>query len=335
MPSSREIRRKIKSIRSTRQITRAMELVSAAKMKKAVNSATSMRTYASMALMLLTQLSERVSHDAHPLLVKRPVKKILVLAFSSDRGLCGGFNTTLFKKLLEYERQLRRESGRLVEGVDGGSGAGEGKTIDGASDDLQIDYLAIGKRAQDFLARTGRRIVLAYPAMSNHPKLVDTLSLGKFVLSSYEDSSYDEIVLLYQHFFSPLLQKPTAYQLLPFSRKVLEETIANLNLFKNMKSEGCDGDKNADFDTPDYLFEPSPQAILGSLLPQLTQMQIYQATLETAASEHSARMLAMRNATNNASDFINDLTLHLNQVRQAAITREIAEISAGKIALEG
>lgn len=312
MPSSREIRRKIKSIRSTRQITRAMELVSAAKMKKAVHSATSMRTYASMALMLLTQLSERSSQEAHPLLVKRPVKKILVLVFSSDRGLCGGFNTMLFKKLLENERHLRKEYG-----------------------DLQIDYLAIGKRAQDFLARTGRRIVLAYPAMTNHPKLADTLSLGKFALSSYEDSSYDEIVLLYQHFFSPLLQKPTAYQLLPFSKKVLEEMGTNLNLFKNVKSEGGDGGKNADFETPDFLFEPSPQAILGSLLPQLTQMQVYQATLETAASEHSARMLAMRNATNNASDFISDLTLHLNQVRQAAITREIAEISAGKIALEG
>lgn len=314
MASARDVRRKIKSIRSTRQITRAMELVSAAKMKKAVYAATSMRTYASHALILLTQLSQRAAEDSHPLLQKRPVKKILVLVFSSDRGLCGGFNTMLMKKLLEQERALRGEH-------DSGNHYG-------------IEYLAIGKRAQDFLARTGRRVALAYSAMSNHPKLSDTLSLGKYVMDSFADGSYDKIVILYQHFVSPLVQKPTAYQLLPFSKKVLEEMGGHLKSAAGSAAQQ-NGAQRAAFETPDYLFEPSPEAILSNLLPQLTQMQIFQATLETAACEHSARMLAMRNATENASEFISDLTLYLNQVRQATITREIAEISAGKIALEG
>ena len=179
------------------------------------------------------------------------------------------------------------------------------------------------------MARTGRKIVLAFPAMTNNPKLSDTRPIGKYVMDGYTAGDYDEIVLLYQHFFSALSQKPTAFPLLPFSQDVLMEMGANLGLFKHLDGEG----RIAEALGTDYLFEPSPEAILKNLLPQLTQMQIFQAAQETTASEHSARMLAMRNATDNASTFIEDLTLHLNQVRQAAITSEIAEISAGKIAL--
>ena len=302
MASSREIRRKIKSIRSTRQITRAMELVSAAKMKKAVHSATTMRTYASTALMLLTQLSERVQDFTHPLLAQRPVKKVLAVVFTSDRGLCGGFNTNLFKKVLEFEKSAK---------------------ANGAT----VDYIAIGKKGQDFLARSGRNIMLSYGALTNHPKLADTLSVGKYVMDLFQDGTYDQIELLYQNFISPLVQKPTAYQLLPFSKEAVMTLAEDLGL-KHLKNIGKE-------DPTDYLFEPSPAAILGNLLPQLTQMQIFQAALETTASEHSARMVAMQSATNNANDFINDLTFSMNQVRQATITREISEISAGKIALEG
>lgn len=314
MASARDIRRKIKSIRSTRQITRAMELVSAAKMKKAVHAATTMRTYASTAMMLLTELADRAQNFKHPLLEKRPVKKVLVLAFSSDRGLCGGFNTMLFKKLVEHEKNLKAEGGSENAG------------------NVEVEYIAIGKRVQDFLARTGRKILLAYPAMTNHPKMADTLSLGKYVMDAYSNREYDQVVILYQHFFSALTQKPTAYQLLPFSKEVLLEMGESLNLFAHLKG-AKGGTASARSGQADYLFEPSPEAILSNLLPQLTQMQIFQAAQETGASEHSARMLAMQNATRNASEFIDDLTLYLNQVRQATITREIAEISAGKIAL--
>jgi F-type H+-transporting ATPase subunit gamma len=303
MASSREIRRKIKSIRSTRQITRAMELVSAAKMKKAVSAATSMRTYASTALMLLTQLADRAENFSHPLLEKRDVKKVLVVVFSSDRGLCGGFNTMLFKKLVEHEKMLKAEG-------------------------VTVHYVTVGKRGQEFLARMGRNILASFPAMSSGAKTSQVLPIGKMVMDLYTDSTYDKVYLLYQHFFSALSQKPTAYQLLPFSKKSVMEMGTALKLFDHMK-----GGAQSMNDATDYLYEPSPGAILGNLLPQLTQMQVFQAVQESAASEHSARMLAMRNATDNASEFIDDLTLYLNQVRQAAITAEIAEISAGKIAL--
>lgn len=303
MAGSREIRRKIKSIKATKQITRAMELVSAAKMKRAVNHALGMRTYASTALMVLSHLADKTHPDLHPLLQVREPRRTLVVAYSSDRGLCGSFNALLFKKVVEHEKELKKE----VHGV-------------------EIDYIAVGKRVGEFLARTGRNVVASFTGMTNRPSLDSVLPVGKIVLDAYLEKKYDRVVLVYQHFFSALFQKPTDFQLLPFSTETLKEMGAELHLFKHfsrdMKHEG-----------EEYLFEPSPDVILEELLPQLTQMQLFQAVLETTASEHSARMVAMRSATDSATEMMSDLTLHLNQVRQAGITREIAEISAGKIAL--
>lgn len=305
--SVREIRRKIKSTKATKQITRAMELVSAAKMKRAVNHAIGMRSYAATALMILTHLADKTHPEMHPLLAVRPAKRVLVVAFSSDRGLCGSFNALLMKKVLEHEKALRSEL-----------------------PDVVIDYVAVGKRVQDFLARTGRNVVAAFTNMSNRPSLNSTLSIGKIALDAYLDPSletrYDRVVLLYQHFVSALLQKPTAFQLLPFSRDTLVEMEQELHILKHhtfgIEQEGAE-----------YLLEPSADVVLESLLPQLTQMQVFQAVLETTASEHSARMVAMRSATDNATEVMSELTLYMNQVRQAGITREIAEISAGKVAL--
>lgn len=303
MAGSREIRRKIKSIKATKQITRAMELVSAAKMKRAVSHATGMRSYASTALLILSHMADKTHPDLHPLLEVRETKRVLVIAFSSDRGLCGSFNALLFKKVIEHEKTLKQE----IPGV-------------------HVDYVAVGKRVQDFLGRTGRNVIAAFDGMTSRPTMESTLPIGKIVLDAYLDKTYDRVVLVYQHFVSALLQKPTAFQLLPFDRETLVEMGAELHLFKHLsfgvKEEG-----------EEYLFEPSADVILEQLLPQLTQMQAFQATLETTASEHSARMVAMKSATDSANEMMSDLTLRLNQVRQAGITREIAEISAGKIAL--
>ncbi len=301
--SIRDIRRKIKSTKATKQITRAMELVSAAKMKRAVNNALGMRSYASTALLILTRLADKTNPDAHPLLEIRETKRVLVVAFSSDRGLCGSFNALLMKKVMEHEKELRAK----YRGV-------------------EIDYIAVGKRVQDFLARTGRTVIATFTNMTNRPSMNSTLPIGKIATDAYLDKRYDKVVLVYQHFVSALTQKPTAFQLLPFSKENLLDMERELNLFKHL-AFGMDDDGT------DYLFEPSPDAILKSLLPQLTQMQIFQSVLETTASEHSARMVAMRSATDNATEVMSELTLHMNQVRQAAITREIAEISAGKAAV--
>lgn len=301
--SIREIRRKIKSIKATKQITRAMELVSAAKMKRAVNHALGMRSYASTALMILTHLADKTHPEMHPLLDVRETKRVVVVAYSSDRGLCGSFNALLFKKLLEHERELLA-----------------------AMPGVEIDYISVGKRVQDFLSRTGRNVIATFTNMTSRPSMESTLPLGKIVLDAYLDKRYDRVVLLYQHFMSALLQQPTAFQLLPFSKETLVEMAEELKLFKHL-----DGDLEKE--GAEYLFEPSPDVILEALLPQLTQMQIFQSVLETTASEHSARMVAMRAATDNATELMSDLTLHMNQVRQAGITAEIAEISAGKAAL--
>lgn len=304
MPGSvRDIRRQIKSTKATKQITRAMELVSAAKMKRAVSNAVGMRSYASTALLVLTHLADKMNPEAHPLLRVRETKRVLVVAFSADRGLCGSFNALLFKKVIEHEHELKNEF-----------------------PDATIDYIASGKRAQDFLARTGRNVIAAFTGMTNKPTLASTLPIGKIILDAYLEERYDRVVLVYSHFQSALVQKPIDFQLLPFSTETILSMHEELHLFKHltfgMKEEG-----------DEYLYEPSADVILEALLPQLTQMQIFQSVLETTASEHSARMVAMRSATDNATEIMDDLTLYMNQVRQAGITREIAEISAGKAAL--
>lgn len=311
---TREIRRKIKSIKNTKQITKAMELVAASKMRRAVSHTLALRPYARLAQALLQNLSERTRsftkeekiHPLHPLLVRREVKKVLVTVISSDRGLCGGFNTQLFRKLTEYINSEKKKK-----------------------NPPEISFLAIGKKAQDFLRRTGSKIIAAYPAMSNHSSLHDTYPVSRMVLQDYMNGTYDKIMLIYTDFISAISQKPTLRRLLPLSRYALEEMI------EGIETHGYRADSLSEKAAAlEYLFEPSPQEVLDMLLPRLTEMQIYQAILEATASEHSARMFAMRNATDNASEFIADLTLTYNQMRQASITAELAEISAGRAALE-
>lgn len=302
---TREIRRKIKSIKGTRQITKAMELVAASKMRRAVANTVAMRPYARLAQALLANLSDKTSENLHPLLAKREVKKTLVILISTDRGLCGGLNAQLFRKLTEY---IKAEKSK--------------------SHPPEMSFLAVGKKAQDFLRRAGQKVVAAYGAMSNHSSLKDTYAVSRMVLSDYTAGAYDKIMLIYTDFISVVNQKPTVRRLLPLSRYALEEMVEGLET----KSHHADIQSETAAAT-EYLFEPSPNRVLEMLLPRLTEMQIYQAVLEAAASEHSARMFAMRNASDNADEFITDLTLAYNQIRQASITAELAEISAGRAAL--
>lgn len=299
---TREIRRKLKSIKNTRQITKAMELVSASKMRRAVANTLALRPYAHLARMLLMALSEKTF--AHPLLAKREVKNSLVIVIGTDRGLCGSLNTQLFRKLNEYINAEKKKKNPPA-----------------------LKFIAIGKKAQDFLRRTGQNVIAAYGAMSAKPTLKDTFPISRSVIQDYTEGICDKVTLVYTDFISAISQKPTVRRLLPLSRFALEEMIEGLESQSNVQH-----DKKPE-EIPEYLFEPSPAEVLNSLLPRLTEMQIYQAILEATASEHSARMFAMRNATDNATEFIDDLTLMYNQIRQASITKELAEISAGRAAL--
>lgn len=306
---TREIRRKIKSIKNTRQITKAMELVAASKMQRAVANTLALRPYARLARALLMNLGDKTSGNEdmlHPLLVKRPVKKVLIVVISSDRGLCGGLNAQLFRKLGEYVKAEEKKSSKP-----------------------EMHFVAVGKKAQDFLRRTGQKVIAAHVAMSNHPALKDTYAVSRMLIDDYAAGVYDKVMLIYTDFISVIKQNPVSRRLLPLSRYALEEMVEGIETHTH---EAVDAKTEAAAFT-EYIFEPSADEVLGMLLPRLTEMQIYQAVLEAAASEHSARMFAMRNATDNATEYIEDLTLMYNQMRQASITAELAEISAGRAAL--
>jgi F-type H+-transporting ATPase subunit gamma len=305
----RDIRQKMKGFKSTRQVTKAMELVSASKMRRAVQQAVALREYASLSFEILERIAARMEGGEfanHPGLQSKPVKKVLAVMFTSDRGLCGSMHTQLFRANAAYLQKLK-----------------EVDTFE------TIEYIAVGRKAQQYLSRTKQAIVAAFPALSNKPTFRDILPIKKLVTDKFLDGTYDHVVLFYTDFISALSQEPSIKVLLPFSTSSLKEMIASLMPDKKRSRNPLVG-----VDGREYVFEPSASEVLTAILPQLTEVQVYQAVLEAAASEHSARMVAMRNATDNASDIIDDLTLTYNQTRQATITSELSELSAAKAALE-
>lgn len=320
--NTRAIKRRIKSIGNTKKITKAMELVSASKMRRAVNAVLSSRPYATLAWETVAELSKFTDPSLHPLLARRePVKKILIVLITSDRGLCGGFNTQILKKTIEFVR-----------------GKNSAKTKQSAA---AIDFIAIGKKGQDAARRLGFNIVATFVNLSHLPTILEIQPLAALVTDDFKNKIYDQVFLAYTDFVSSLKQIPQVKQLLPFSK--IE------GLGEAMVGKSRAPLQSVDFGRPEethyapgvtkqyiyeYLFEPSPAKVLEIVLPRLIETQIYQAIVESSASEQSARMVSMKNATESAVSMIDDLVFTLNQARQASITREIAEISAGKAALE-
>ncbi|TSC79929.1 MAG: F-type H+-transporting ATPase subunit gamma [Candidatus Peregrinibacteria bacterium Gr01-1014_25] len=301
--SLRDLRRKMKAIKSTRQVTKAMELVAASKMRRAVQNAQILRQYAILAWHILQRLSIN-NAGMHPYLEQRPAGRILCVVISSDRGLCGSLNTQLFRATTQYVQSVRTLSTFQA-----------------------MEFVAVGRKGQQFLTRTGQSVIAAFPALSNHPTFKDALPITRFITESYLARKYDHVVLVYMDFISALVQEPAVKPLLPFSTSTLRDMIANL-LPASRRKDALPSDMGSGDDHRKYIFEPSTHEVLDAVLPQLTEVQVYQAILESAASEHSARMVAMRNASDNASDILGDLTLTYNQTRQANITGELAELSA-------
>jgi len=299
---AKDIKRKIKSITSTRQITKAMELVATSKMKKAVDGAVNLRSYGYLSLQILSKLSKK-NQDLHPYFKKREVKNVLVVLFTTDKGLCGGLNTNLFKKTIKTIEKIEEEN----------KGA-------------KMHFVTCGKKGGEFLHRMGKEIEMAFPAYSARPKFADIFPLSKVIFKGFEKGKYDKIVLIYPDFISILLQRPVTKTLLPFSVEVFAEMVEELGAKFSKVAKPSEKEVT-------YKLEPSPKFIIENIVPQLVEMQLYQAVLETAASEHSARMVAMQNATKAASDLLYDLLLSYNQARQAAITAEIAEISSSSAVL--
>jgi F-type H+-transporting ATPase subunit gamma len=305
----RDLRRKMKAIRSTRQVTKAMELVAASKMRRAVQHAQQLRRYAATAWEILQRIAE-VHGGVHPFLTEKPVGKVLALLFTSDRGLAGSLHVQLFRVVGKYLQELQ-----------------------GLSSFEEIEFVAVGRKGQQFLSRRGEKICAAFPALSNHPTFRDALPIVQLATEGFLAGTYDHVVLLYNDFLSPLLQDPTVRILLPFRRTELQAMLQSLSQSRKQRNQ-AGSSKSKESSVREYLFEPSQESVLQGILPQLTEVQVYQAILEAAASEHSARMIAMRNATDNATDILDDLTLIYHQTRQAGITAELAELSASKAALE-
>lgn len=296
--SPREIRRRIKAVKNIKQITKTMEMVSASKMRKAQNAALQTREYAEKALEILLSLEGQTI--THPLLEQREVKHTTVILVSSDRGLCGGFNSNLVRKIHEKLK---------------------------GTDLTTVKAVTLGKKGRDGFARLNYTITADFSGNVDRMNFATIAPIIRMVLKDYIAGKTDRVLLVYTHFITTLSQKPVVKTLLPLSQEGLEDVLKDILGEQFVAKEKTK--KHAEF-----IFEPSPEEVLASLLPKLTEAQMYQAFLESQASEHSARMVVMKNATESAGELIDDLTLSYNQARQASITREISEIAAGADALK-
>ena len=197
-----------------------------------------------------------------------------------------------------------------------------------------MDFITVGRKGHSLLTRQKQNVIATFPSLSNHPVIRDVLPIAKLAMDEYLKDTYDHVVLVYTDFISPLVQQASVKVLLPFSPSEVREVISEISAQRKMTKEESELKKMDMGDVDEYVFEPSASEVMDVILPQLTEMQMFQAVLESVASEHSARMLAMRNASDNASELIDDLNLTYNQTRQSNITAELAELSASKAALD-
>ena len=299
MPSLKDIRLRIDSTKNTQQITKAMKLVSAAKLRKAQNNITNMRPYAVTLKKVIANIAvtQKVSH---PLMVqtsdenKKSIndKKVLLVVLTSDRGLCGGFNTNIIKFADKYR-------------------------LENAAKLKKLDFIFIGKRGLDYFAKRGIPSVDTFLKLDKEISFAMAKGIAEKLVKFYLDGQYDEIQLIYNEFKSAISQAVVCETILPIE---VEKT--------SFDTEGSQFSK-------DIIFDPSPEAIVEELLKKHFNLQVYRAMSESVASEHGARMSAMENATNNAKDMINKLTLNYNKARQEKITTELIEIVSGAEALKG
>lgn len=315
---TRDIKSKIDSVKNTKQMTRAMQMVSASKMQKAVDATENTRLYAKLARELMNHLAY-IEEPGYDLLDPRPVDDVLVILISSNRGLCGNYNSKLFSKtqeILEDKDLISRhriQSDREVPETEGIP---------------EIDILAVGKKSAHFANKKNYGVSAIFDDLSEKPTFEDTLPISKIALDGYREEDYDRIVVGYTHFESAMSQEVKMRQVLPISPKDLKRLFEGKN--GNGEVEAMEEDH---YPIETYMFEPNLENIVEEVLPRLVEIEVYQAILNAAASEHSSRMIAMKNATENAEEMVEDLTLSYNQARQAAITREISEIAAGAEAL--
>ena len=289
MPSTQDIRRRIRSVKNTAQITRAMQLVAASKMKRAQDSALQGRPYATLLAEILSALGDRASDFRHPFLEKRENRHPGVLLIATDKGLCGPLNSNLFRLVTETSVDAR--------------------------------FVSLGRKGTQFLSRA-RRDLMADFSISDSVRFAEVRPAVEMMIDAYVEERVDSLEIIYSRFVNTLVQEPTRIPLLPLEdlKSVIEKQL-----------EGV-GRIPPSADDREIHYEPDPEAILDELLNLYIKQEVYQMVLEAKASEHSARMVAMKTATDNANSLVDDLTLQYNKVRQASITQEILEIAAASFA---
>jgi F-type H+-transporting ATPase subunit gamma len=290
--NTRDIRRRIKSVRNTSQITKAMQMVAAAKMRKAQQVAIGGRPYAELLSRTLAAVASETEANAHELLKTRDVKKELVLVFSTDKGLCGALNTNLLREVAKFDPE---------------------KSV----------FVAVGRKGMQYLVRTKRTLLAEFELKDNFTFL-ESKNVSKFAMEAYLRADVDKVTVVFTDFINTLTQVPKARTILPISS--LEVTVGIGGAQEEAKVEQT---KNSSAVT----FEPDQTEVLTALLPHFVHFQVYQMLLDARASEHSSRMVAMKNATDNAKQLIKDLTLEYNKIRQASITTELLEITTAQMAL--
>jgi len=280
--NTRDIRRRIKSVKNTAQITKAMQMVAASKMRKAQQRAVDGRPYANLLNEISSALSEITLDDKHPLLQHREVKKEMVIVISTDKGLCGALNTNLLREAAKFD---------------------PAKTV----------FVTAGRKAAQWAVRSKRDLAADF-TLKDTPSFLETKAISKFAVDKFLDGTVDKVTLVVTRFVNTLTQEPVTLPLLPVTALPAKQ-------------------KSGEKAPSDVVFEPTPQAVLDALLPYYVHFAVYRATVEARAAEHSARMVAMKNATDNAKSLIKDLTLEYNKIRQASITTELLEISTAQMAL--
>ncbi len=273
-------------------------MISAVKMRKAVAQVTAIRPYAECVVSMLHQLSLLQKFEQHPLLSERLVKKQLYVVISSNRGLCGGFNSQIIKKL---RQTLKEDEGR------------------------ESVFITIGKKADASVRRLNGEIIASFSDILGTPNVELMRPVAKVMIEEFEKGRIDRVVMIYTDFKSMLSQEVKVRALLPVTEKDVHKALDEMGHADEMKERNL---------VAEYVIEPSPKKVLWRMIPRLIEMELYHAVLESNASQESARMMAMRNATDAAKEMVGDLTLAYNQIRQGKITQEIAELSAGMAAVQ-
>ncbi|MGA7410366.1 MAG: ATP synthase F1 subunit gamma [Bryobacteraceae bacterium] len=287
MLSPRELRRRIKSITSTAQITRAMQMVAASKMRKAQQNTLMTRPFAQLMYRIQRYATTRAGEFTHPLLEVREVRKRAVILIGTDKGLCGSLNTNLFRVAAQF-------------------------------DPATTVFITAGKRAAQFVARTRRQLAAEF-TFTDSPRFAEARPIANFARNLFLKGEVDEVKLVATQFINTLTQHAGAIEFLPIGE------------IKGLKIPGAESEADLAADTTEVVFEPSPEVVLSYLLGNYLHIVVYRALLEAKASEQSARMVAMKNATDNANGLIKDLTLEYNKLRQGNITKELLEIAGGQL----